>query len=90
MQANGPGRGSDVFISVWLVSGELAVWAALVQCCIDHSSMQTMRREFLREMPSKEEVNWNRLQVCACVRERACTYACIIRYVKYPKITPTL
>ena len=42
---NGLGRVSDVFISVWLVSGELAVWAALVRRYIDHSTMQTMRGE---------------------------------------------
>lgn len=75
---NGLGSVSDVFISVWLLSGELAVWAALVRRYIDHSSMQTMKGEFLSEMSSIEPVNWNRLCVCVC------------SYVWYPKITLTL
>lgn len=85
MLASGLGGISDVFISVWLVSRELAVWATLVQCYIDHSPMQTMRGEFLREMPSTEAANWNRLCVCLCVcfrvcvskREKKSLYACI-------------
>lgn len=59
--------------------------AALLRRYIDHSSVQTMRGEFLREMPSTEAVNWNRS--CVCVRVCACSLAL---YVRYPKITLTL
>lgn len=80
--SNGLGSVSDVFISVWLLSGELAGWAALSQRYIDHNTMQTMSGEFLREMQSTEPANWNRLCVCVC--ENVCSY------VWYPKITLTL
>lgn len=83
--SNGLGSVSDVFISVWLLSGELAGWAALSQRYTDHNTMQTMSGELLRAMQSTEPANWNRLCVCVCVRERV-----LLLYVWYPKITLTL
>lgn len=74
---NGLGWVSDVFISVWLLSGELAVWAALARCYIDHSTMQTMTGEVWRDLASFGPVKWSRFCVCVC------------SYVWYPKITAT-